>query len=103
MRIEEGEDAVFAHAFTSAFGRRHVSAVTGLLRDGEIRVRSVVKLAEPDPVGEDGEEAAADLDEASIPSEDEAELLKRVLRQLTRLDRAATKIDELVAEQARMK
>jgi len=103
MRIEEGEDAVFDHAFTSPFGRRHVGAITGLLRDGEIRVRSVVKLAEPDPVAEDSEEPAADLDEASIPSEDEAELLKRVLRQLTRLDRAAAKIDELVAEHARMK
>jgi RNA polymerase primary sigma factor len=100
MRIEEGEDAVFDHAFTSPFGRRHVGAVTGLLRDGEIRVRSVVKLAEPDPVGDDGEATEADLEEA-LPSEDEAELLKRVLKQLIRLERTSAKIDELVAEQAR--
>jgi RNA polymerase primary sigma factor len=98
MRIEEGEDAVFAHAFTSPFGRRHIGAVTGLLRDGEIRVRSVIKLAEPDPVSEDGEEREEDLDEGSIPSEDEAELLKRVLKQLTRLERTCAKIDELVVE-----
>ena len=101
MRIEQGEDAVFAHAFTSPFGRRHIGAVTGLLRDGEIRVRSVVKLAEPDPVGEDGEEPEADLDENGVPSEDEAELLKRVLKQLTRLERTCAKIDEVLTERPR--
>ena len=101
MRIEEGENAVFAHAFTSPFGRRHIGAVTGLLRDGEIRVRSVVKLAEPDPVGDDGEEREDELEEGSVPSEDEAELLKRVLRQLTRLERTCAKVDELLTEQPR--
>jgi len=67
-----------------------------LLRDGEIRVRSVVKLAEPIR-DEDGEEREDDLEE-SVPSEDEAELLKRVLKQLTRLERTCAKIDELLAD-----
>jgi RNA polymerase primary sigma factor len=100
MRIEQGENAVFDHAFTSPFGRRHITALTGLLRDGEIRVRSVIKLAEPDPVEgeEESEEALAD---DATQSEDEAELHKRVLRQLTRLEKIAGKVEELIEERER--
>src|SRR6185503_15074434 len=98
MRIEEGENAVFDHAFTSPFGRRHVTALAGLLRDGEIRVRSVVKLAEPDPVTDDVEQTEEESEEGGLASEDEAELHKRVLRQLVRLEKTTTKVDELVGE-----
>ena len=96
-RIEEGEEAVFDHAFTSPFGRRHLSALCGLLKDGEIRVRSVVKLAEPDPVSDDAEDVD-DAEAQQTESEDEAELHKRVLRQLQRLEKTAIKIAELEAE-----
>ncbi|MEE8311240.1 MAG: RNA polymerase sigma factor RpoD [Candidatus Binatia bacterium] len=47
-RIEEGENEVFDNAFTSLFGRAHVRGLNAALREGEIRVRAVVKVAEPD-------------------------------------------------------
>ncbi len=47
-RIEAGENEVFEHAFRSPFGRRHVIGLSELLASGEIRVRSVVKISEPD-------------------------------------------------------
>ncbi|RMF24089.1 MAG: hypothetical protein D6760_04095, partial [Deltaproteobacteria bacterium] len=95
-RIEAGENEVFEHAFRSPFGRRHVMALSELLRNGEIRVRSVVKIAEPDMDEDSGDEE----DEAARAAEDEIELFRRVSRQLGRLAKTAGKIDELYAELA---
>ena len=142
-RIEEGEEEVFDLVFTSTFGRRHIRAITELLKAGEIRVRMVVKLAEPDPIdGDDdtdsdenkteaqasvgnGNGQAKPIEQAPTPEvatpaaatpnaaaaeasterpssptteEDEAEVLKRVARQLTRLSKMAEKIEGLRAE-----
>jgi len=94
-RIEAGENEVFDCAFRSPFGRRHVIALSELLRSGEIRVRSVVKVAEPE-LGED-DEPDEETDEESV-AEEELELFKRVSRQLTRLGKTAVKIDELYDE-----
>jgi RNA polymerase primary sigma factor len=104
MRIEEGEDAVFDLAFSSPFGRSHVAALADLLKNGEIRVRAIVKLAEPDPVDGDGD-TAEESEEADAEriSEDEAELFKRVLRQLTRLQKTAGKIHEVGDGMRRLK
>ncbi len=68
-RIEEGENEVFDLAFTSIFGRAHIRGLNAALREGEIRVRVVVKVAEPDPAGavggddsenSDGDQAESD-------------------------------------------
>ncbi len=92
-RIEAGENEVFDHAFRSPFGRRQVVALSQLLGSGEIRVRSVVKISEPD-MDEDVDEDEA----AARASEDEIELFRRTSRQLRRLAKSAGKIDELYAE-----
>jgi len=99
-RIEAGENEVFDLAFSSPFGRRHIRGLVDLLRDGEIRVRSVVKVAEPDPVAEGDEPLDAEAAEAERErlAEDEIELFKRVTRQITRLGKTATKIDELLSD-----
>jgi RNA polymerase primary sigma factor len=103
MRIEKGEDEVFDLAFMSSFGRRHVCAITNLLRDGDVRVRTVVKVAEPDPMS-DGDDEADDEDaEDRQPAEDEAEIFKRVSRQLARLSKTCAKIDELHEKLAALK
>jgi RNA polymerase primary sigma factor len=99
-RIEEGESRAFDLAFTSPFGRRHVRALAELLREGQIRSRSVVKLAEPDPV-----EGGEDLDpsaEPELPQEDEAELFKRVTRQLNRLEKSVEQAETLHASARRL-
>jgi len=97
-RIEAGENEVFDLVFTSPFGRHHVIGLAQLLKAGEIRVRSVVKLAEPDMASDDyvvdDEEAGADAQ----PSEDEVELHKRVTRQLGRLEKVSVQIQELYAQ-----
>jgi len=96
VRIEDGENEVFDYAFASPFGRRHIAAVATLLKDGDIRVRSVVKLAEPDPV-----DADTDPDEqpdADKIAEDEAELYRRVNRQLGRLEKTSEKVDEIAVQ-----
>ncbi len=134
-RIEAGENDVFDLAFTSPFGRRHLRAVTNLLRDGDIRVRSVVKIAEPDPMADGDEPAAAPVPagsapvEAAVPAapaaesngngngngddyeapprpttaEDETEILKRAVRQLTRLSKSCDKVEELYLSLDEMK
>ncbi len=99
-RIEAGENEVFDSVFSSPFGRRHVRGLVDLLRDGEIRVRSVVKVAEPDPVGDGDEELDAEAAEAERErlAEDELELFKRVTRQMTRLGKTSSKIDEILTQ-----
>ena len=92
-RIEDGENQAFDLAFTSPFGRRHVRALAQLLREGQIRPRSVVKLAEPDPV-EGGDDLEA-TGEPELAQEDEAELFKRVSRQLNRLEKAVEQAEGL--------
>jgi len=124
-RIEAGEDDVFDLAFTSPFGRRHVRALANLLKEGDIRVRSVVKIAEPDPMS-DGDEADHDSDgdddevsqhgsangngdggrhaaERPTQAEDEAEIHKAATRQFARLAKGCTKIEELHATLAGLK
>jgi RNA polymerase primary sigma factor len=130
-RIEEGEMRVFDLVFTAPFGRSHVRALRDLLQSGDIRVRSVVKVAEPDPVvavdenaetaetaegaeaakGAEGAENVEAQPEAPIETaeeiaqreaEDEAEMFKRVSRQLNRLAKASEKIDGIVGDAARM-
>jgi RNA polymerase primary sigma factor len=61
-RIEEGENEVFDLAFTSIFGRAHIRGLNAALREGEIRVRVVVKVAEPDPAGVMGGDASENSD-----------------------------------------
>ena len=95
-RIESAENEVFDLVFCSPFGRRHVEAISALLNAGELRVRDIVKLSEPDSA--DDEE---DTDEPE--SLDEAELYKIVRRQLGRLQRIALTVDDLVAKQAKLK
>jgi len=99
-RIESGENDVFDYAFTSTFGRYHIGQLSRLLQEGEIRVRSVVKLAEPDPVDADSE--GDDEVDQEATSEDEIELYKRVTRQLTRLEKTAGKVDALIDEIRRL-
>ncbi len=101
MRIEAGENDVFDYVFTSPFGRHHILGLSTLMKEGGIRVRSVVKLAEPDMGSDDGEEADADVDSEEqelVPSEDELELHKRVTRQLGQICKVARRVEELEAE-----
>ena len=76
-RIEEGENEVFDLAFTSIFGRAHIRGLNAALREGEIRVRVVVKVAEPDPVGamggDDSENSDGDQAESASGGSDAAE------------------------------
>ncbi len=99
MRIEEGEGHVFDLVFCSPFGRRHVAGLATLLKEGSVRVRSVAKLAEPDPVGEF--DADEEQTEESTPSEDELELHKRVSRQINRLAKLAGQVDELAEQRSK--
>jgi len=55
-RIEAAELCVFELVFKSALGRRFVEWLSSALAAGEVRVRSVVKVTEPEPEG--GYEAA---------------------------------------------
>jgi RNA polymerase primary sigma factor len=56
-RIEAGSNRLFDLVFSSPFGRNRVRALLELVEAGEIRVRSVVKLAEPDPeISDEGEQ-----------------------------------------------
>ncbi|NQY90249.1 MAG: RNA polymerase sigma factor RpoD [Deltaproteobacteria bacterium] len=55
-RIEAGCNRLFDLVFSSPFGRNRVRALLELVQAGEIRVRSVVKLIEPDPeISDEGE------------------------------------------------
>jgi len=47
-RIEAGSNRLFDLVFSSPFGRNRVRALLELVEAGDIRVRSVVKLVEPD-------------------------------------------------------
>jgi RNA polymerase primary sigma factor len=101
-RIEQGEEEVFELVFGSPFGRKHVRALRELLESGEISVRSVVKINEPDPT-EEGEDELADVEDTDVeaqsePTEDEIELYKRVTRQLSRLVKIIDKLDEVDAQ-----
>ena len=94
-RIESAEGEVFDLVFCSLFGRRHVEAISTLLRAGEIRVRDIVKLTEPE---------SADDDEMPAPeAPDEAELFKLLRRQLGRLHKIALTVDDLSAKVAGLK
>jgi len=102
-RIEQGENEVFELVFSSPFGRQHIRALRELLEQGEINVRSVVKIHEPDMVeGADEEMVDAEGDEGEAgepePSEDEIELYKRVTRQLTRLAKTIEKVEDVESE-----
>ncbi|HET9063210.1 MAG TPA: RNA polymerase sigma factor RpoD [Candidatus Binatia bacterium] len=103
-RIEQGEQEVFDLVFSSPFGRQHVRAIRELLEQGEINVRSVVKINEPDIVEGADElvEVEADVEEvegaAQEPSEDEIELFKRVSRQLARLAKTIEKVEDVEGE-----
>jgi len=103
-RIEQGEQEVFDLVFSSPFGRQHVRAIRELLEKGEITVRSVVKINEPDPVegGDELAESAILTDEAEVaaqqPSEDEVELYKRVTRELARIAKTIAKAEEVENE-----
>ncbi|MBC8294118.1 MAG: RNA polymerase sigma factor RpoD [Proteobacteria bacterium] len=56
-RIEAGCNRLFDLVFSSPFGRNRVRALLELVEAGEIRVRSVVKLVEPDPeISDEGED-----------------------------------------------
>ncbi|MFT5042413.1 MAG: RNA polymerase primary sigma factor [Hyphomicrobiaceae bacterium] len=62
QRIEAGENAVFDLVFGSSFGRRHIALLPNRLEEGDVRVRSLVKVTEPDPVlaaGTNSEEGAS--------------------------------------------
>jgi RNA polymerase primary sigma factor len=67
-RIEAGCNRLFDLVFSSPFGRNRVRALLELVEAGEIRVRSVVKLVEPDPEisgegeGEQGAEGVVGLE-----------------------------------------
>jgi RNA polymerase primary sigma factor len=124
-RIEAGENDVFDLAFTSAFGRRHVRALSNLLRDGDIRVRSVVKIAEPDPMsegeplenagdtataegaaeesGEKGNGGGGYAEARTTAAEDEAEIYKQATRSLGRLTKSCEKVEELHGELTNLK
>jgi RNA polymerase primary sigma factor len=102
-RIEQGENEVFDLVFSSPFGRQHIRAIRELLENGEINVRSVVKMNEPEMVeGADEDIVDGEADEGegaeAEPSEDEIELYKRVTRQLARLARTIEKVEELERE-----
>jgi len=103
-RIEQGELEVFDLVFSSPFGRQHVRAIRELLEQGEINVRSVVKINEPDIVEGADElvEVEVDVEEvegaAQEPSEDEIELFKRVSRQLSRLAKIIEKVEDVEGE-----
>jgi len=103
-RIEQGEMEVFDLVFGSPFGRQHVRAIRELLEQGEINIRSVVKINEPDMVEATDElgEGEGDAEEAETaeqePSEDEIELYRRVTRQLARLAKTIEKIEEVEGE-----
>jgi RNA polymerase primary sigma factor len=102
-RIEQGEAEVFDLVFSSPFGRQHIRAIRELLEQGEINVRSVVKINEPDMVeGAEEEIVEAEAEDAGaeeqVPSEDEIELYKRVTRQLARLARSIDKVEEVEGE-----
>ncbi|MFQ5477616.1 MAG: RNA polymerase sigma factor RpoD [Candidatus Binatia bacterium] len=75
-RIEKALEGVFCLIFSSPFGRRHVKALAELVREGEVRARSVMKLAEPEPDPDpivDG--AISALNDAPVVSgEDEGEV-----------------------------
>ena len=75
-RIEDGEQRVFDLVFTAPFGRSHVRALRDLLQSGDIRVRTVVKLVEPDPVGDEDEDGDSEAEavEPEAPISEEAEL-----------------------------
>jgi RNA polymerase primary sigma factor len=102
-RIEQGENEVFDLVFSSPFGRQHIRAIRELLEQGEINVRSVVKIHEPEMVEDVDEEMVdAEGEEAESgetqPSEDEIELYKRVTRQLARLARTIEKVEDVEGE-----
>ncbi len=95
-RIESAEDDVFDLVFSSPFGRRHVEAISALLRAGELRVRDIVKLTEP--------ESAEDEDElAEIETPDEVELFRKLKRQLGRLQKIALTVDDLTVKRGKLK
>jgi RNA polymerase primary sigma factor len=128
QRIEAGEEAVFELAFGSTFGRRHLAGLPQRIEDGDLRVRSLIKIIEPDPVvsdddatgdeakaGQDGDasapagasaandEAAPEADsEAEAPEpEDDESLYKRSLRQFRRAAKLCDEIgDRLTAGDA---
>ena len=101
-RIEKGEMEVFDFIFSSPFGRNHLMGLAQLMKEGDVRLRSVVKLAEPeldsDDEGRSDTEGSSAEDEAeaeTTPSEDEVQIYKRVNRQLGQVCKVIRQIEEL--------
>ncbi len=101
-RIEKGELEVFDFVFSSPFGRNHLMGVAQLMKEGGVRLRSVVKLAEPEV--DSDEDGRDDVEGNSVeggeavevtPSEDELQIYKRVTRQLGQVCKVIRQIEEL--------
>ncbi len=81
--IERGENKIFDRALATSIGRAHIRAQARRLADGDISVRSLVKISDPDPLGEGDHETV-----------DEEEIRASALRCL---QRALAIIDEIEA------
>lgn len=102
QEIEAGEAAVFELVFGSTFGRSHLMAMPRRIDEGEARVRSLIKVTEPDPVSANGAEGegseSPETTVASADPEQEPEADAPQIREASLEDEA--KSEEAEAEEA---